>query len=58
MKRFVACLVAALVLFTFSPADAAYRITYDPGEVLSDFIAKFDALRLAGAHHGDLASSK
>jgi hypothetical protein len=35
MKRFAACLVALLALFAFSPADAAYRITYDEGGTLS-----------------------
>jgi hypothetical protein len=50
MKCLAACLVALLALFAFSPADAAYRIAYDPGGELQSFIAKFDALRLAGAH--------
>ena len=37
-------------MFALSPADAAYRITFDMGGQLSSFITKYQALRDANAH--------
>lgn len=48
MRNIVAALAACLVLLSVGPSHAAYVITYSPGGVIDDFIAKYSAMRDSG----------